>query len=176
MCTVPKPYPREFRDDVVRVAGVLREPQLAHYVVGWPRYGDLGVVALYEVAPVGAAWVRLLPESDPSYGYVDAATPELAMGVVRSWRGHGIGSRLLDALIGAARQRGLASLSLSVETDLGGSACWERGGHSGRADRCAGFRRPRWLSRAGQRAGTRCRCLTAKMDSSTLGRLPSLTS
>ncbi|MCT1435256.1 GNAT family N-acetyltransferase [Dietzia maris] len=99
------------------VAGVLREPQLAHYVVGWPRYGDLGVVALYKGAPVGAAWVRLLPESDPGYGYVDAATPELAMGVVRSWRGHGLGSRLLDALIGAARQQGLASLSLSVETD-----------------------------------------------------------
>lgn len=51
------------------VAEVLAQPNLAHYVVAWPRPGDLGVVALDGRRRVGAAWVRLLPESDPGYGF-----------------------------------------------------------------------------------------------------------
>lgn len=110
------------------VTEVLSQAQLAHYVVGWPRPGDLGVIALAGQQPVGAAWVRLLPESDPGYGFVDAATPEMSMGVVRRWRGRGIGSRLLDALIASAREQGLASLSLSVEPDNHARILYERAG------------------------------------------------
>ena len=84
------------------VEEVLSQPHLAHYVAGWPQLGDLGVVALDGQQPVGAAWVRPLPESDPGYGFVDAVTPELSMGVAQAWRGRGVGSRLLDALVAAA--------------------------------------------------------------------------
>lgn len=110
------------------VAEVLSQPELAHYVVGWPRPGDLGVLALDGQQPVGAAWVRLLSESDPGYGFVDAATPELSMGVLQAWRGRGVGSRLLDALIVAAREQGLTSLSLSVERDNYARRLYERVG------------------------------------------------
>lgn len=110
------------------VTGVLSQPQLAHYVAGWLRPGDFGVIALNAQQPVGAAWARLFPESDPGYGFVDAVTPELSMGVVRAWRGGGIGSRLLDALIAAAREQKLASLSLSVEPDNHARFLYERVG------------------------------------------------
>ena len=110
------------------VAEILSQPQLAHYVAGWPRAGDIGVMALDGQQPVGAAWLRLFPESDPGYGFVDAATPELSMGVVQAWRGRGVGSCLLDALIAAAREEGLASLSLSVEPDNGARRLYERVG------------------------------------------------
>lgn len=89
------------------VRGVLSQPQLAHYVAGWPRPGDIGVIALDGQQPVGAAWVRLLPECAPGYGFVDAATPELSMGVVQAWRGRGVGSRLLDALLAAGCEQGV---------------------------------------------------------------------
>lgn len=110
------------------VTEVLCQPQLAHYVTGWPRPGDLGVIALDRQQPVGAAWARSLPESDPGYGFVDAATPELSIGVVRAWRGLGIGSRLLSALIAAAHERGLTSMSLSVEPDNYARRLYERAG------------------------------------------------
>lgn len=107
---------------------VLSQPHLAHYVTGWPRPGDLGVIALDGQRPVGAAWVRLMTANDPGYGFVEAATPELAMGVLRAWRGQGVGSRLLHALIAAARKQGLPSLSLSVEPDNYARRLYERVG------------------------------------------------
>ncbi len=107
---------------------VWSEPQLAHYVAGWPQAGDFGVIALDGQRRIGAAWVRLLTASDPGYGFVDATTPEVSMGVVRTWRGRGVGSRLLDALIAAATARGLRSLSLSVEPDNDARRLYERVG------------------------------------------------
>ncbi len=85
------------------VQSVLARPELAHYVTGWPRPGDIGMVA-EDGPPVGAAWLRLLPEQDPGYGFVDEQTPELSIGVVPTQRGRGIGSLLLEALIEAARR------------------------------------------------------------------------
>ena len=110
------------------ITTVLSQPELAHYVEGWPRPGDLGVIASEEQRPVGAAWIRFVPENDPGYGFVDAATPELSIGVRKECRSRGIGSLLLDALIASAREQGLSSLSLSVEPDNYARRLYERVG------------------------------------------------
>jgi len=104
-----------------------RRPELTRYVAGWPRPTDLGVVAEAR-RPVGAAWLRLFAASDPGYGFVNVATPEVSMGVVREWRGRGIGARLLDALVTAARGADLTALSLSVEPDNYARRLYERVG------------------------------------------------
>lgn len=97
---------------------VLRQPELAHYVQDWPQPGDLGVVAVVDGKhAIGAAWLRFFDATDPGFGFIDAATPEVGMGVVRDWRRQGVGARLLGALITAAREAGLRTLSLSVERD-----------------------------------------------------------
>ncbi|MGO1385189.1 MAG: GNAT family N-acetyltransferase [Arachnia sp.] len=95
---------------------VASTPELAHYVSGWPRSGDLGMVAELE-EPIGAAWLRYFTDMDPGYGFIDAATPELSMGVVARWRSRGVGRRLLQALLSAARREGIPAVSLSVDTD-----------------------------------------------------------
>lgn len=95
---------------------ILHDPQLAHYVSGWPQPGDLGVVAEAD-RPVGAAWLRFFTADDPGYGFIDAATPEVSMGVLGPWWGGGVGRRLLGQLVLAARETGPPALSLSVETD-----------------------------------------------------------
>ncbi len=48
------------------------------------------------------------------------------MGVLPAWRGRGVGSDLLDALIVAARDAGSVTLSLSVEPDNSARRLYER--------------------------------------------------
>ncbi len=109
------------------VPSVLARPELAHYVTGWPRPGDIGVVAEHG-PPVGAAWLRLLSEQDRGYGFVDAATPELSVGVVATYRGRGVGSLLLEALVESAREQRHPALSLSDELDNPARRLYERCG------------------------------------------------
>jgi len=106
---------------------VLDRPELARYVAGWPQRGDIGVIA-EDQRPIGAAWLRFLSETEPGYGFVDAHTPELSMGVVPRWRGQGVGADLLGALVIAASNAGLSALSLSVERENDAFRLYERFG------------------------------------------------
>lgn len=94
---------------------VVADPVLAGYVDGWPRPGDLGVVAESDEGPVGAAWLRLFTVDAPGYGYVADDVPELSMAVVVGWRHRGIGRMLLQEIAQNARVAGHRAISLSVE-------------------------------------------------------------
>lgn len=98
------------------VEQVLAEPLLAHYVAGWPKHGDMGVIA-EEARPVGAAWWRYFTEQDPGFGFLDASIPEISTAVIAQARGRGVGRRLLTRLVAEAEVRALPGLSLSVEAD-----------------------------------------------------------
>ncbi len=95
---------------------VLAGADYQRYLAGWMRPGDAGVIA--ETAggePIGAAWYRLFPRTDPGFGYVGTGVPELIIGVRPIWRAHGVGRGLLHALCDRARGAGYARISLSVE-------------------------------------------------------------
>jgi ribosomal protein S18 acetylase RimI-like enzyme len=109
-------------------ADMLAEPGLAIYVAGWGRPGDAGVVAERNGQRVGAAWYRRFSDTAHGYGFLDAAIPELAIAVDPSWRGRGVGSSLLDALVAQARADGHTALSLSVEVDNPARRLYERAG------------------------------------------------
>ncbi|MCF0092081.1 GNAT family N-acetyltransferase [Micromonospora sp. MH99] len=95
---------------------ILADPALAHYVTGWMQPTDVGVVAVDPAdRPLGAAWFRHLSAEDPGYGYVADDVPELTIGVLRAWRGRGVGRALLRAVLDAARDRGIRTVPLSVE-------------------------------------------------------------
>ena len=95
---------------------VLADPRNAHYVEGWPRAGDLGVVAVDPAgAPVGAAWLRLFEPDDPGYGFVAPDVPELSLGVVEAWRRRGVGGALLREVVDLGAAHGYDRISLSVE-------------------------------------------------------------
>ena len=91
---------------------ILADQSLAHYVTGWPRTGDHGIVAWAGQRRLGAVWLRVFPCEDPGYGFVSADVPELSIGVVAGHRGQGLGRALLRAMIGAAAS---PRISLSVE-------------------------------------------------------------
>jgi ribosomal protein S18 acetylase RimI-like enzyme len=107
-----------------RVPGSL----VSRYVRGWGRPGDTAVIALDGGFPVGAAWYRVFPEDEPGYGFVDPETPELAIAVVPSKRGYGIGEELLKDLISKAKEAGHSRLSLSVEPGNPARKLYERYG------------------------------------------------
>ena len=56
---------------------ILATPESAHYVTGWPRHDDLGVIAEVRGQPVGAAWLRFFTSNDPGYGFVSSDVPEI---------------------------------------------------------------------------------------------------
>ncbi|MCA1675154.1 MAG: GNAT family N-acetyltransferase [Actinobacteria bacterium] len=89
---------------------------LIRYVEEWPRDGDAGVIAEKYGGVVGAAWFRRFARDRPGFGFIDESTPEVSVAVASVWRGRGIGSQLLTALIEIGRERGFEGLSLSVES------------------------------------------------------------
>ena len=114
-------------DPEARPAQLLSIPSLARYVVGFGREGDLGVVAVGEPGPLGAAWVRLLAGDDKGYGWVSDETPELAIAVAPDHVGEGHGTRLLEELVARARGR-YPAVSLSVRRDNPARRLYERVG------------------------------------------------
>jgi GNAT superfamily N-acetyltransferase len=96
------------------LARLLAEPELSHYIAGWPRPDDGGVVAVAAGSPIGAAWWRLFPEADPGYGFVAGDVPELGLAIVETWRGRGVGRVLLRAAKKTLATR-CRQVSLSVE-------------------------------------------------------------
>ncbi len=99
------------------------------YVKSWGRLGDTAMIAIEDGFPVGAAWYRLFTRDRPGYGFVDEATPELAIAVVPSRRGRGIGDALLTALLERAGEEARPALSLCVDRrNEGAIAVYERRG------------------------------------------------
>jgi GNAT superfamily N-acetyltransferase len=111
-----------------RSGGTVEDASLWRYVAGWGRRGDSAVIALEGGFPVGAAWFRLFPRDEPGFGFVDDQTPEVSIAVVPSRRGHGIGSELLDALLGWAKEQGYDGLSLSVADESPAMHVFEKQG------------------------------------------------
>src|SRR5947207_1070587 len=99
-----RPSFASFRDD----------PEFSKLLAGWKRRGDRAVIAEDNGPRIGAAWFRLWTPELHSYGFVDAATPEIGMAVRADYRSKGIGRRLLEALVQTARADGFPALSLSV--------------------------------------------------------------
>jgi ribosomal protein S18 acetylase RimI-like enzyme len=105
-------------DGETSVQAAMNNPQLAKYVRNWGQKNDLGfgAIDLETNQKIGAAWLRLFPETDRGYGYINDRTPELAFAVLPTYRGRGIGTRLLVHLLDAAKDL-YPAVSLSVRTD-----------------------------------------------------------
>ena len=90
---------------------ILQLPELRYYTEQFgQKAGDLAFVAEVEGQVVGAAWVRHIRD----YGYVEDEMPSLTISLLDAYRGQGIGSQLLDALLAALRKKKVKGVSLSV--------------------------------------------------------------
>ena len=91
-------------------------PAIAHYIDGWTP-DQVGLICLVDDTPVGAAWVRNLPASDPGYGFVAPGIPELVIAISPHHREQGLGGYLLESLLDTCSANGIKSVSLSVDAN-----------------------------------------------------------
>ncbi len=97
-----EPFPRD----------ILKDPHLQIYTKEFGRYdSDHCLVAEADGRVVGAAWVRIMDD----YGHVDDDTPSLAISLYKEYRGLGIGTKLLSALMERLKKKGYERVSLSVQ-------------------------------------------------------------
>ena len=96
---------------------ILERPALQKYHTHWGRPGDIGLMAVEKRTEraIGGAFVRLYPAENAGYGFVAEDYPELNISVWPGYRGHGIGTQLLEKLIVELKKRGFPGLSLSVD-------------------------------------------------------------
>jgi len=107
---------------------ILDSPKISHYVQAFGRTGDRGIIAMDAHGdPIGAAWVRLLPEDDAGYGFVDRDTPELTIAIASSHRGRGVGTTLMRALLASIVDL-FPAVSLSVDAANPARRLYERFG------------------------------------------------
>ena len=105
-------------DGETSVEDMMRNPDLAKYVSGWGRAGDLGFMAVSTSAEqaLGAGWVRLFTGTEKAYSQVDDHTPELAIAVLPPYLGQGIGAQLMRRLLDQAKTR-YPAVALNVRAD-----------------------------------------------------------
>lgn len=108
---------------------VLGDPHMARYIHDWGRQGDTAMIAeTLHPEPIGAAWYRLFTQAEQGYGYIDASIPELTIGVTPQYRGQGVGTALIAALLNVAHDEGVSAMSLSVEFTNPAVALYDRHG------------------------------------------------
>lgn len=93
---------------------VITCPELQVYIADFGNSKhDKALVAEVGGNIVGAIWARIMND----YGHIDEKTPSLAMSVIKSYRGMGIGTSLLTQMLSAEKNAGYSKLSLSVQKD-----------------------------------------------------------
>lgn len=87
---------------------IIHSPALQVYVSDFgKRKHDMALAAEINSKIIGAVWVRIMND----YGHVSDTTPSLAMSVCKEYRGRGIGTALLRALIAKLKQKGYSQIS-----------------------------------------------------------------
>lgn len=104
---------------------VVHLPELRVYTDGFgTKKGDYCLVAQAEGWLLGAVWSRIMRD----YGHIDDTTPSLALSVLSAYRGQGIGTRLLHALLSLLQGEGYGRVSLSVQKENPALHLYQRAG------------------------------------------------
>ena len=83
---------------------------------------DRAVVGTVDGAVVGACWVRTTDE----YGHIDDETPSFSISLYKPYRGRGMGTAMMRAMLDELRDAGYARASLSVQKENPALRLYER--------------------------------------------------
>ena len=93
---------------------IINSPELQVYVKGFGEQPhDTALVAEAEGKDVGAVWVRVMND----YGHIDDDTPSFAISLYKEYRGFGIGTALMSAMLDVLKENGYKRASLAVQKE-----------------------------------------------------------
>ena len=93
---------------------IIKQPELQVYVRNFGQQkGDSCLVAQCDGRLVGAVWVRIMND----YGHIDDDTPSFAISLLPEYRGRGIGTALMKAMLQRLKEKGFAKASLAVQKE-----------------------------------------------------------
>lgn len=91
---------------------ILDTPEMQVYLENFGQYeNDNCLVAELEGEIVGAVWTRIMKD----YGHVDSQTPSFAISISNGYRGLGIGTALMTAMLTLLENQGFKKASLAVQ-------------------------------------------------------------
>ena len=87
-------------------------PELQVYISGFGSAPhDIALIAEVENKAIGAVWVRIMND----YGHIDDETPSFAISLYKEYRGLGIGTEMMKAMLAILKERGYRQTSLAVQ-------------------------------------------------------------
>ena len=93
---------------------IINRPELRVYIADFGRHrGDHCLGAYVSDEIVGAVWVRIMND----YGHIDDETPSFAISVHKEYRGKGIGTALMKAMLELLKEEGYRQASLAVQKE-----------------------------------------------------------
>ena len=91
---------------------IIERPELRVYTEDFgTRKGDCALCAECDGRIVGAVWTRIMDD----YGHIDDDTPSFAISLYREYRGMGIGTALMRAMLDRLKNEGYRRASLAVQ-------------------------------------------------------------
>ena len=91
---------------------IVYTPELQVYIENFgTQIHDKALVAEINHKVVGAVWVRIMND----YGHIDEETPSFAISLYREYRGLGIGTEMMKAMLTILKDRGYKRASLAVQ-------------------------------------------------------------
>lgn len=91
---------------------IIRQSELQIYLTDFgKKKDDMGLVAEVDTKVVGAVWVRIMND----YGHINDSAPSVAIFLYKEYRGFGIGTALMKAMLYILKQRGYGQTSLAVQ-------------------------------------------------------------
>lgn len=91
---------------------IINQPELQVYIADFgKKKGDIGLVAEVNNKIVGAVWVRIMND----YGHIDDETPSFAISLYKDYRNYGIGTALMQNMLGVLKKNGYKQTSLAVQ-------------------------------------------------------------
>lgn len=91
---------------------IVNAPELQVYISGFGlEPHDTALIAEIDNKAVGAVWVRIMND----YGHIDDETPSFAISLYKEYRGLGIGTEMMKAMLAILKDRGYKQASLAVQ-------------------------------------------------------------